>query len=387
MASVGPTSPVERLDRRPPRRAPGRLRTGLLVAGIALVVLLAGYAVYAFESTPPATLVVYTYDSLLGGNCGANTSAFQPFESAHHITIRFECPAGSLASALIAEKDAPVADLVVGLNEITGPQAEAAGVLDPYQPPGLANVSPALAAAISTDGSVTPYEWGYLGIDSCPSFVTATGGASERWSFPQAAANLTWARNLIVENPVIDTTGEEFLVWEIQFYEQVLHENWTSFWSRIAPSMTDASSWSDAFYSDFTCARGTPGSVVSYVTDSAYGAAQSPPVPQPSSLSWWNGTAYGWKTIYGVGIVRGSAHLSLDKQFVNYLLSGPLQSQLPTTEWEYPANATIALPSVYGNVSNLSAVHALNDGVSPATIAVDISTWLDEWQATVDAAG
>ncbi len=368
-------------------RSPGRLRSALLAGGIALVVLLAGYTIYSVESTPPATLLVYTYDSLLGGACGANTTAFRPFEAAYHVTLRFECPPNGLASTLIAEKSAPVADLVVGLDEITGPQAEAAGVLQPYTPPGLANVSPALVAGISTDHTVAPYEWGYLGIDSCPAFENATGGASAAFSFPTVAANATWARNLIVENPIVDPTGTEFLVWEIQFYSQVLHEGWTPFWTHVAPLVTNASSWSDAFYNDFTCQPHTPGMVVSYLTDPAADASLSPPVSISSSVSWWNGTAYGWKTIYGVGIVRGSHHLALDEAFENWMLSGALQSQLPTTEWMYPANTTVALPAIFADAPNPSLVQPLNAGVTPAQIAEELPGWLDTWQATVAPSG
>lgn len=372
---------------RPRRRSPGRLRTALLAGGIAVIVLLAGYTVYSVETTPHATLVVYTYDSLLGGSCGANTTAFQPFESAYHVTLQFECPPLGLAGALIAQKDAPVADLVVGLDEITGPQAEAAGVLLPYSPPGLANISPGLRADISTDGTVTPYEWGYLGIDACPAFDAATGGASAHFSFPTLAVNSTWARNLIVENPEIDPTGTEFLVWEIQFYEQVMHEGWTSFWTHVAPLMTNASSWSDAFYNDFTCQPRSPGLVVSYLTDPAAEASAVPPVNISSSVSWWNGTAYGWKTIYGVGIVRGSPHVALDEAFVNWMLGGELQSQLPTTEWMYPANSTVALPAIFADVPNSALVHPLNPGVTPTQMAEDLPGWLDTWQATVTPNG
>ncbi|MHB8351343.1 MAG: hypothetical protein ACYDFT_01415 [Thermoplasmata archaeon] len=381
---TGATAPS---TERPRRRSPGRLRLALLAGGIAVIVLLAGYTVYSLETTPPATLVVYTYDSLLGGSCGANTTAFEPFEAAYHVSLRFECPALGLASTLIAQKNAPVADLVVGLDEITGPQAEAAGVLVPYAPPGLANVSPGLLAGISTDHTVTPYEWGYLGIDSCPAFQASTGGANGHFSFPTVAANATWARNLIVEDPVIDPTGTEFLVWEIQFYEQVMHQGWTSFWTHVAPLMTNASSWSDAYYNDFTCQPRSPGMVVSYLTDPAADASLSPPVSISSSVSWWNGTAYGWKTIYGVGIVRGSPHLALDEAFVNFMLGGPLQSQLPTTEWEYPANTTVALPAIYADVPNWSMVHPLNAGVTPSQMAADLPGWLDTWQATVSPNG
>jgi ABC transporter substrate-binding protein (ThiB subfamily) len=371
---------------------PGRARRVILAAAVALVVIVAGYAVYGYEQSPhgATTLVIYTYSSLLGGGCGAAGSnvsnALAPFARAHDVTLEVECPEGTLANTLIAEKNAPVADLVIGLDEVSAPQAEAAGVLVPYTSPELANVSPALVAEISPDHAVTPYEWGYLGIDYCPAFSNATDGAVGSLTFPELASNASWARNLIVEDPTTDIVGEEFLLWEIQYYTQVLHQPWQPFWSSLASAPAPTSdSWDDAF-AQFTCAPKAPQMVVSFLNDPAYSAYFGAPGALNSSASYWNGTAYGWKTIYSVGIVQGSHHLGLDREFVDWFLQGSLQSQLPTTEWEFPANGTVAVPSVYHWAMDPAEVHALNDGVTPAQIGANIDTWLTEWQETENAA-
>jgi thiamine transport system substrate-binding protein len=378
----------------PIRRRPGRLRLVVLVLAVGLVATIAGIGVYvALSSAGPTTLVIYTYPSLLGGNCGGNTTtALQPFASAHDVRIELDCEYPNLASALIAQKGSPGADLVIGLDEITAPQADAAGVLVPYTPPELANVSPTLVNELAPDHAATPYEWGYLGVDSCASFANATGGAVDQFQFPQFATNATWAKNLIVEDPTTDITGEEFLLWEIEYYTEVLHQNWTSWWSAVAPGMTTADNWGDAF-DEFTCAPGTPGVVVSYLNDPAYAAWAGTPGAFNSSVSWSNGTAYGWKTVYGIGIVAGSRHLTLDEEFVDWFLSGGLQSELPTTEWEYPANATIPVPAAYyGYAMNSSRVVALNADITGPEIVAGLDGsdghggWLDQWQAVVDAA-
>ena len=187
------------------------------------MVIVAGLGIYTLVTNEPATLVIYTYPSLFGGaDCGAPawSTVFGAFESAHHVQIDVECPAGTLASTLLAQQNAPGADLVIGLDEITGPQADADHLLVPYAPPALGNVSPALVQELSPDDAVVPYEWGYLGIDYNASFANATDGAIAHLTFPDFVENASWARQLQIEDPSQDITGEEFLVWQVEVLSQ-----------------------------------------------------------------------------------------------------------------------------------------------------------------------
>ncbi len=119
--------------------------------------------------------------------------------------------------------------------------------------------------------------------------------------------------------------------------------------------------------------------VVSYSTDPAYAAASGEPGVFNSTVSWWDGTEYGWKAIYGIGIVNGSREISLDEEFENWFLNGTVQSEIPENEWEYPANDTIPLPSVFDAAIDPSGIVALNDGVTPATLASDLPGWIATW--------
>ena len=140
----------------------------MTAAALAVVVVLAGVgvALYVGSILGEPTLVVFTYPSLFGGpGTPAFDAVFAPFEAAHHVRIDVEYPSGTLVSTLLAQANAPAADLVIGLDEITAPQAEAAGLLVPYAPPELANVSPQLVNELSPDRGAVPYEWGYLAFD------------------------------------------------------------------------------------------------------------------------------------------------------------------------------------------------------------------------------
>ncbi len=371
-------------------RRPGRLGRAILVVAVALVVVVAAFGAYeVVTSLAPAgepTLVVYTYPSLFGGaDCGAPafSTVFGTFESAHHVRIEVECPAGSLVSTLLQEESAPQADLVIGLDELTTPVAELDHLLVPYAPPALADVNSSLVAELSPDHGAVPYEWGYLAIDYNSSFAAGTGGAVAEATFPDFTSNATWAQGLLTEDPEFDITGQEFLAWVVGYYSSVLHEPWTTFWSDLWSEglPTPATSWGTAF-GDFS-GPGGPPMVVSYSTDPAYAAAYGEAGAFNSTVSWWNGTAYGWRTIYGIGIVNGTHQLPLDEAFENWFLSGTVQNEIPLNEWEYPANATIALPSVYAAAISPATIVPLNDAFTPAQIATDLPGWIQEWQSLV----
>ena len=368
-------------------RRPGRVGRGIVAIAIALVVAVTGFGIAEYESQlAPAgepTLVVYTYPSLFGGvDCGAPafSTVFGAFELSHHVRIEVECPAGTLLETLLEQAGAPGADLVIGLDELTTPVAAADHLLVPYRPPALADVPSALVAELSAEAAAVPYEYGYLAIDYNASFAARTDGAIARATFTNFTSNATWAQGLLTENPEYDITGEEFLAWQIEFYSAVLHENWTSFWRSVwaegLPS--PAPSWGAAF-GEFSAPSGNPPMVVSYSTDPAYAAANGEAGAFNSTVSWWNGTAYGWRTIYGIGIVNGSRELPLDEAFENWFLSGTVQSEIPENEWEYPANVTIPLPAVFDASIPPASIAPLNADVSSTELSADLPGWIATW--------
>ncbi len=371
---------------------PGRSGRILIAVAIALIVVLATYGLAEYERLNPPngepTLTIYTYPSLLGGvDCSSPVAptVFGAFESAHHVRLVVECPPGTLYSTLEAQKDAPGADVVIGLDEITAPQADVAGLLLPYTSPQLTNVPANLVGELSPDHAVTPYEYGFLAIDFNATFAQTTHDAVAASNFLNFTQNSSWARELLIENPTTDITGEEFLLWEIAFYTDILHQPWQDWWEQIDPHLPPAApDWGTAF-NEFTTPPNNPQMVVSYSTDPAYAAANGAAGAYNSTVTTWNGTDYGWKTIYGIGVVRGTTHPTLAEQFVDWFLSGSVQNQIPTNEWEYPANDTISLPGVYDAVVPPDSIVPLNDGLPPSTIVANLTAWLNTWQQIENA--
>jgi thiamine transport system substrate-binding protein len=373
------------------RRRAGRTLRILTASVVALVVVLAAYGVYSYEShlPPPGTtdLVVYTYPSFFGGDCGSNfSSVLAPFEAAYHVAVTLECPPGTLLATLEDERNAPSADVVIGLDEVTAPTAAADGLLIPYAPPELTDVPSDLVAELGPGHEATPYEWGYLSIDYTPEFSNATGGAVAHASFSDFTNNTTWAKGLLTEDPTVDITGEEFLLWEIAFYENVLHQDWTTWWKAVAPYIRTAPDWGTAF-DEFSTPPNNPPMVVSYTTDAAYATATGAAGSLNCTVANWGGVEYGWRSVYGMGIVNGSAHVALDEALINWFLGGTVQAALPTNEWEYPANQTTALPASFSAALDPSAIVPLDDTMTPAQISADLPGYLETWQTLMNQYG
>lgn len=362
---------------------------------VALVVVVASFGVYEYYSSGAAaggtTLVVYSYSALFSGNCGggaANLSLLLgEFEKAEGVHVELVCPSGNLVSALESpdEYGLPAADLVVGLDEITAPEAESLGLLVSYTPPEMSSIPPWIVSQLDPSLGVVPYEYGFLAVDYTSDFSNQTGGAVANATFPDFVDNSSWASQLVIENPLYDITGEEFLVWQIQYYEAVLHQPWQAFWQRFfaEPHPNPAVDWSTAF-GEFGSPAGQNQLVVSYATDPAYAAFYGGAGSFNSTVSWWNGTAYGWRTIYGVGVVHGSRHATLAEALERFILSGTFQSYIPENEWEYPANDTVALPAEYSAAINPATVVALNNETSPSSVAANLTApggWLDTWRS------
>ena len=362
-------------------------RNRLIAVAIALIIVIAGFTLYYTSTNKPPgpnTLIIYTYSSFLGS--GANRTqamnvVFGTFEKEYNVSITVENLTAPLLQTLEAQKSNPQADIVIGLDNINSLQAVSDGLLVKYVPPAQNYINKTLLSEMGNASAyVTPYEHGYLGLDYNKSFF---GGKNLTPSFSNISSNSSIAKNLLIENPMTDETGTEFLLWEIAYYKYMLHENWTLWWSSMKPYLTGHtySGWTSAFY-NFETGPGT-NLVVSYLTDPAYFHWSGTYNASASTVTFNNGTAYGWDSVYGIGIVNGSGKLALDREFVNYFLSPTVQNELPLNEWMYPANSTISPPPLFNYVQNQSLIHPLNLYMGPATISANLLNWETEWQITM----
>lgn len=365
----------------------GRRVWAVVIAALAIT---AGFGAYYYVAATtsscqsgPHTLVVETYDTFFDSGpdpAAARATVFGGFENATHSHVCVEYVSGDLATTLLTASG-PRPDVVVGLDELTASRVEAAGLLVPYAPPELADVSPALVSELSPDDAAVPYEYGFIGLDYNVTYDDSHGHPFSTGNFlANIEDNRSLAEQFLYEVPP-DITGEEFLALEIAFSTEILHTNWTDFWrtvGAVAPSTTD---WGTGF-GEFS--EGEYASFVSYTTDPAYDAYFGPVGALNTSVLRYGGENYSWESIYGTGIVRAAGlNLTLAQDFENWLLSGPVQSLIPTNEWEYPSNETIPLPDAFDWSVAPSSIVALNSFQPVNVTAADLPGWILQWQSAV----
>ncbi|MEM3670676.1 MAG: thiamine ABC transporter substrate-binding protein [Thermoprotei archaeon] len=342
-----------------------------------LLAVTAGYVFTGSLKSGQAELTIYTYESLFtyAPNVTAvNQTVFGAFEHQYNVKIkvvRFDGTQDMLAQ-LAQQKSNPQADLVIGLTNVEAQKAVSEGILQNYTPPNLKYVPAYLVKDLQPQHYLVPYEFSPITVDYC----NISGGVGSNMSF-QTLQQPSYAEHLVLENPLTDSTGLSFLLYEITFYSYVAHENWQQWWvntekySKIVPSWDYAFSVFPNSGYDFA---------VSYGTDPAYFATFGGYRGCGTSALHYSGNSYVWLEIEGMGIVAGASHVKLAEEFENWFLGQTVQSVIPTSEWMFPANSDIQLPSVYRYAVGTNDSIILNNYLTPSQLASNLSNWLSEWQ-------
>jgi thiamine transport system substrate-binding protein len=353
----------------------------ILIAAVVLVIVALSY--YSFttftqnHSSLP-TLTIYTYSSLFADAQNVtqvNNTVFGGFERTYHVNLvvdRFS-DTGSMLETLIQQKADPRADIVVGLTNLQVTQAVSHGVLLNYSPPNLGEVPKYLMNDLSPAHYLVPYEYSPITLDYC----NQSAGFGSNLSFTELATP-SLAKQLVLENPTVDSTGESFLLYEIAFYQEVLHENWETWWKEVKPYAEVAPDWGTAFSIFPTDGRNL---AVSYGGDPAYFKVFGGYPGCSSAAMHYGGEAYTWLEIEGMGIVRGAKHVKLAEDFENWLLSPQVQSLIPEGEWVFPADTAVPLPPVFSAAIGANNTVVLNNLITPEQIAANLTVWLADWQS------
>jgi len=285
-----------------------------------------------FSCTPKDTdsLIIYTYDSF-AGEWGPGPVVFPAFEKATGIDVEVIAlgDAGQVLARLIDEKDAPRADVIIGIDGNLLPKALASGVLQRYRPDAHASVPPELV--MDPQWHVTPYDWGSFAIM----------WDSEKLPLPPSSlADLTkpeFSQKLILMDPRTSTPGLGFLLWT----QAVFDGDLADYWNRLKPSILTMSPGWDTGYGLFTA--GEAPLVVSYTTSAAYHAEYEVP-GRYKALEFPEGHLI---QIEGAAVVAKTRHTEAARKFLDYMLSEEFQAALPLTNWMYPVLPTIKLPASY----------------------------------------
>lgn len=317
---------------------------------------------------PPTELVVMTHDSF-----AVSDDVKQAFEQQNGVTVKIlkSGDAGVMVNQAILAKDAPLADVLYGVDNTFLSRALDAGIFEPYQSPGLANVPAEFQ--LDPQHRATPIDFG----DVCLNYDTAAFGAD--LPAPASVRDLTDPRykdKVVVENPATSSPGLAFVLATVVRFGNLPggtafpHASgapiWQEYWQQLkANGVLVSNDWNDAYYNQFS-GGGSEGDrpiVVSYATSPAAEivfAASPPPTPPTANITDGCFRQVEFAAVLANG--RPQAR-PLAQKWIDFMLSRRFQEDMPLQMFVLPVDPGATVPEVF----NQTGAHISN----PVTMSLD----------------
>jgi thiamine transport system substrate-binding protein len=348
---------------------------------LALPILLTACAVQAppARSTQspisnPQSLTVMTHDSF-----AVSEAVLKQFEEANNarVNILKSGDAGSALNKAILSKDAPLADVLFGVDNTFLSRALKADIFEPYASPELAAIPERYR--LDPQNRLLPVTVGHVTVNYDKAFL------AEKGLTPPASlrelADREWKGMLVVQNPATSSPGLAFLMATIAAFPEGSDYDWQQFWRDLrANDVYISPDWNDAYYTQFSgsSGKGPRPLVVSYATSPAAevffseGKLSEPPTGNVS------GTAF--EQIEFAGILKGAKNRPLAEKFLDFMLSQSFQEDIPLQMFVYPVREGAALPDVFVKFGQPPA-QAFS--LPPEQIDQNREKWIEQWTQLV----
>jgi thiamine transport system substrate-binding protein len=232
-----------------------------------------------------------------------------------------------LARAIL-EKEAPRADLLLGIDQFQLQRAIIEGIIQPFVSSNIDSIE--RKELLDPQGYGTPMDYGALAL-----LYDANELEEPPTSF-KALLQPKLRRSIIIQDPRTSSTGLSFLMWTIAIFG----EDWEAFWEQLQPNiLTVVPGWSESF---MLFESGEAPIMVSYATDGAYSQYHyqslryQPIIPSEGAFV---------QIEYAVRTTRKENRV-LAEAFLDYILTEPFQKHIPLHQWMYPV-ISVELPEVY----------------------------------------
>jgi thiamine transport system substrate-binding protein len=328
----------------------------------------------ASQPTPaePQTLTLMTHDSF-----SVSESVVKSFEEANNAKIVFlqSGDAGSVLNRAILTKDAPLADLLFGVDNTFLSRALDADIFESYASPVLQEIPDEFK--LDPSNRALPVDYGDVCINYDKKYFEENA-----LPVPQTLEDLTkaeYANLLVVENPATSSPGLAFLLATVAHFG----EDYLVYWRALkANGVVVVDGWETAYYTNFSASsgRGPQPMVVSYGTSPAAEViyAETPLDDAPTASIIGPDTCF--RQIEFVGILKGTQNRALAEKFVDFMLSKEFQEDVPLQMFVYPVNPNAGLPDEFVKYAQAPAQTAQ---LSPAEIAANRDRWIQEWTDVV----
>lgn len=320
----------------------------------------------------PAVVRLMTHDSF---DISAELIASFEAEAGFDVEIFKAGDGGEMLNKAILAKDAPLADVLFGVDNTFLSRALENDIFLPYESPVLAEISDELE--LDPGFRVSPVDYG----DICLNYDVAW---FEEAQLPppdslEDLADPAYASLTVVENAATSTPGLGFLLATVEHFGE---DDYLDYWRQlVANDVLVVDGWEQAYYSYFTAAsEGDRPIVVSYASSPVAEVyfAEEPPATAPTAAVIAKGTCF--RQIEFVGILRGTEVEEEARLLVDFILDQQFQEDIPLKMFVFPANETAELPEVFQAHGRVAEAPAQMD---PARIAENRENWIQAWTDVV----
>jgi thiamine transport system substrate-binding protein len=316
----------------------------------------------------PATLTVMTHDSF-----AISEDVVKSFENANNVKVSFlqSGDAGSVLNQAILTKDAPLADVLFGVDNTFLSRALEADIFEAYQSPALSEV-PAEFVLDETYRAL-PVDYGDVCINYDKKYFAennlAVPGSFEDLAKPE------YKGLLVTEDPATSSPGLAFMLATHAHFG----DGYLDYWKSLKDNgVAVVDGWETAYYTNFSASsgKGPQPMVVSYASSPAAEVffASPPPEESPTASIVASGTCF--RQIEFVGILKNGQNRDLAEKFVDFMLSKQFQEDMPLNMFVYPVNQTAQLPEVFTKYAQVTDQPA---DISYAEIAANRDSWIESW--------
>ncbi len=338
-----------------------RTRLALLVACIGL------FAGACSSADQPDEIVLLTHDSF-----AVSEGILEQFEADTGIAVQVlrGGDAGTMVSQAVLTKDAPIADVLYGVDNTFLSRALEADIFVPYE----AGQADLLAAGLAAGPEVTPINFG----DVCLNYDKA-GLQSAGVDVPRSLRDLTspdYAGLLVVQNPATSSPGLAFMLATIAEFPDEAEYSWRDFWADLRDNdVLVTPDWESAYYSEFSGGSdGTRPLVVSYASSPPAGVIFSDPRPAEAPTGVVLPGCF--RQIEYAGILAGTAAEGAAQDFIDFMVGNLFQEDMPLNMFVFPARTDAVLPPEFVAHAEISDSPATLD---PADIDTNRERWIEEW--------
>jgi thiamine transport system substrate-binding protein len=335
-----------------------------------LTLLLSSFIFLLASCAPkgPATLTVMTHDSF-----AISEAVVKAFEDANNVKVSFlqSGDAGAVLNQAILTKDAPLADVLFGVDNTFLSRALDADIFEAYQSLALSEI-PAEFVLDETYRAL-PVDYGDVCINYDKNYF-----AENNLAVPQSFEDLAkpeYKGLLVVEDPATSSPGLAFMLATRAHFG----DGYLDYWKSLKDNgVVVVDGWETAYYTNFSASsgKGSQPMVVSYASSPAAEVffASPPPAESPTASIVASGTCF--RQIEFVGILKNGKNRDLAEKFVDFMLSKQFQEDMPLNMFVYPVNQTAQLPEVFTKYAQVTDQPA---AISYDEIAANRDSWIGAW--------